>query len=290
MIHENILYGYDYNTETNTLIGRENIGDYGFFSTFTLMLTSIMTVYKLYKKTPEFIDGTQLLKKIKRNSSIDMYHYFFNIDHTIDINFSEVEIPVPFSPDDQHTIYSSSYSEYYNIFFKKYFNINENILKKIEFLQSKYNIDTNNSISVIYRDSDKWTDFGGFNYISAGAYLRKTKEIFEKDENRPQVIIQSENMGVVNFFKTSFNCKFFEETSLGNSSEVYPPIPKNNSAILEWSEYYIASLWVLSKCKYVITYTGNSGFFIYLNRGSTNNLIQEITFTKDYNEFFVNNN
>jgi len=218
-----------------------------------------------------------------------MYQYFFHIDDSIEINFDE-EIPVPFSPDDQHTIYSEKYIKYYLPFFKKYFNVNTNITEKISFLKEKYGIDEDNSISVIYRDSDKWTDFGGFNYISAGGYFRKCKEIIELEKIRPRVIIQSENNGVIKTFQEAFGSVFFTETSLGNSSEIYPPIPINDEIRLEWSEYYVASLWILSKCKHVITYTGNSSFFIYLNRGTTNNFTQEITFTKDYNEFFVTNN
>jgi hypothetical protein len=289
MIYENILYGYDYDSEKNILIGREDIKDYGFFSTFTLMMTSLMAVYKKFKKTPIKIDGKFLLRKLKRDSDIDMYHYFFHIDDSININFDE-ELPVPFSPDDQHTIYSEKYIMYYQPFFKKYFNINDNIQNKIKILQEKYNVNKENTISVIYRDSDKWTDMGGFNYISAGGYFRKCKEIIESEEIRPKVIIQSENSGVIRTFRESFGSTFFTETSLGNSSEIYPPIPINDDIKLEWSEYYVASLWILSKCKHVITYTGNSSFFVYLNRGTTNNFTQEITFTKDYNEFFVTNN
>jgi hypothetical protein len=290
MIDENILYGYDYDVVNNTLIGRPDIKDYGFFSTFTLMLTSLMVVYKKYKKTPSKIDGNNLLRKLKNDSDTDMYHHFFHIDEELDINFDDIEIPVPFSPDDQHTIYSEKYSKYYNVFFKKYFNVNQNIQDKIDELTKKYDVDLDNSISVIYRDSDKWTDMGGFNYISAGGYFRKCKEIFENDGNRPKVLIQSENTGVISTFHQAFGSTFFTETSLGNSSEIYPPIPLDDNKKIEWSEYYIASLWVHSKCKYVITYTGNSGFFIYLNRGTTKNLTQEITFTKNYNEFFVTNN
>ena len=273
----------------NILIGREDIKDYGFFSTFTLMMTSLMVVYKKFKKTPIKIDGKFLLRKLKRDADIDMYHYFFHIDESIDINFDE-ELPVPFSPDDQHTIYSEKYTKYYQPFFKKYFNINDNIQNKIKILQEKYNVNQENTISVIYRDSDKWTDMGGFNYISAGGYFRKCKEIIESEEIRPNVIIQSENSGVIKIFHEAFGSTFFTETSLGNSSEIYPPIPINDDIKLEWSEYYVASLWILSKCKHVITYTGNSSFFVYLNRGTTKNFIQEITFTKNYNEFFVTNN
>lgn len=289
MIYENILYGYDYDLKKNILIGREDIKDYGFFSTFTLMLTSLMVVYKKFNKVPEKIDGKFLLRKIKKDSNIDMYHYFFHIDESVEINFEE-ELPVPFSPDDQHTVYSEKYLQFYLPFFKRYFNVNKNIQDKIQILKEKYNIDEENTISVIYRDSDKWTDMGGFNYLCAGGYFRKCREIIESEFIRPRVLIQSENTGVIRTFHEAFNSIFFNETSLGNSSEIYPPIPINDDVKLEWSEFYIAALWILSKCKHVITYTGNSSFFVYLNRGTTKNFTQEITFTKNYNDFFVTNN
>ena len=288
MIHENILFGYDFDDETNTLIGKELIQDYGFFSTFTLMLTSIMVVYKKFNILPENIDGKYLLRKLKKNKNLDMYSHFFHIDREMKISF-DTDIPVPFSPDDHHTLYSEKYIKYYEPFFKKYFNLNKCVLEKIEELKMKYNFDSDNSISVIFRDSDKWTDFGGFNYISAGAYVRKCNEIKSKEPNL-KVLIQSENSGVVKSFKEFFNSIFFNETELGNTSEIYPPIPIDDEKKLMWSEYYVASLWIHSKSKYVITYTGNSSFFVYLNRGTTKNLIQEITFTKNYNEFFVENN
>lgn len=289
MIHENILYGYDYDDENNTLVGRLDIKDYGFFSTFTLMLTSIMIVYKKFNTVPKDIDGRNLLNKLKKEQDVDMYKYFFNIDKSVDISFDE-ELPVPFSPDDHHTIYYDSYSKYYTPFFKRFFNLNKNVLDKIKELEVKYNISYNNSVSVIFRDSDKWTDMGGFNYISAAGYLRKCREILDNNEKRLNVIIQSENNGVVKTFNEAFSSVYFEETSLGNPSDIYPPIPINVEKRLSWAEYYIAALWIISKCEHVITYTGNSSFFIYLNRGTTKNLTQEITFTKNYNDFFVSNN
>jgi len=288
MIHENVFFGYDYDDVTNTLIGKELIQDYGFFSTFTLMLTSIMVIYKKFKILPENIDGKYLLRKLKKEKNIDMYGHFFHINREMVINF-DYEIPVPFSPDDHHSLYSEKYIKYYKPFFDKYFNLNRRISEKIEEIKTKYNIDSNNSVSVIFRDSDKWTDFGGFNYVSAGAYIRKTREIIENNPTL-KVLIQSENTNVVTIFNQGVSSLFFEETSLNNFGNDYPPIPIDDEKILKWSEYYIASLWIHSKSKYLITYTGNSAFFVYLNRGTTKNMFQEITFTKSHNEFFIENN
>jgi hypothetical protein len=288
MIHENILYGYDYDEELNELIARQDIENYGFFSTFTLMLTSIMTVYRLFKKTPDTINCKNVLKKLKQDDSVDMYHYFFKINNDIIINFEET-LPY-FSPDVQHSLYTEKNMKYYLPFVKKYFNFNENIISKIQFIKSKYNIDPNNTISVVYRDSDKWTDHGGFSYVSAGPYVRKCRDIISKEEVRPTVIIQSENLGIIREFKSMFFSTFIEETSLENPCFTYPPIPVDESKKLEWAEFYIAALYLHSQSKHVITYTGNSAFFIFLFREHTTNFIQEITFTKNYNDFFITNN
>jgi hypothetical protein len=287
MIHENILYGYDYDDIENKLTAREDIKNYGFFSTFTLLLTSIMTVYRKFGKTPDIIDCKKGMAKFKNEENFDLYHHFFHINNDIEINFDE-ELPVPLSPDDHHTVYSEKYIKFYNPFFQKYFNINKPIVDRIDYLLNRYSLD-DDRVSIIYRDSDKWTDFGGFNYVSAGAYMKKFREIAEKEKPK-KILIQSENNGVVKTFGEAFGAIFFEETSLKDSSDNYPPIPKQKHDIINWCEFYIASLWIHAKSKYVITYTGNSSFFVYLVRQTTKNFIQEITFTKNYNDFFINEN
>ena len=80
MIHENITYGYDYNTETGELVGRTDISNYGFFSTFTLLITAIMAVYNHYGELVKSINGNNLLKHLNTDYSYDMYSHFFHID------------------------------------------------------------------------------------------------------------------------------------------------------------------------------------------------------------------
>jgi len=284
MIVERIGYGYDYDTVKNLLIGREDIGGYGFFSTFTLMLTAIMLTYKKFKKVPVDIDGSNLLRHLCSENGYDMYKHFFHIDKNVLIDL-EYEMPVPFTNDDQHTIYQEKYSKYYSKFYEKFFSLNENILKKIEEIKTKYDINSENTLSIVYRGTDKWTDFGGFNHISPGMYLRLSREIKESNENI-DVIIQSESDFVNNIFYSSLGAKYITET-LTSKVDGTPLFLYLNENKLEWSEYYVASIIIHSKSKFLITYTGNSSFFLYLNRGTTKNMYQEITFTKnDYNEFF----
>jgi hypothetical protein len=286
MIIENISYGYDYDIENDILIGRKNIGSYGFFSTFTLLITALMNTYRIYKKLPK-IDGKNLLRNLCFDDRVDMYGYFFHIDKNINIDFNEM--PVPLTNDDQHTLYKEEYSKYYNAFFKRYFNLNKIIEDRIKGFEKKYNINYDKTISVFYRSTDKWTDMGGFNHIGPGLYFRLAKKL--KTENTDySIIIQAENEGIIRFFSEGIGAIRIEETLTSNND--YPLFLTLNNNKLEWAENYVAALFLHSKSKYIITYTGNSAFFLYLSRGTTKNMYQESTFTRNENfeEFFVLNN
>ena len=103
-----------------------------------------MTVYKIFNRFPADIDGKDILSKLNLNHDIsDMYHHFFNINEKIEINFDE-ELPVPTTPEEHHTIYAEKNIKYFKPFFNRYFNLNNNIHNKIEFLKSKYNVNSDN--------------------------------------------------------------------------------------------------------------------------------------------------
>jgi hypothetical protein len=285
MIIERVGYGYDYDTVKNILIGRKDIEGYGFFSTFTLLLSAIMYTYKKFKKIPNDIDGRNLLRNLCSQEGYDMYKHFFHIDKDFVINL-EHEMPVPFTNDDQHTIYEEKYSKYYCEFYKKFFSLNHNISEKIEKIVKKYNINSDNTLSVVYRGTDKWTDFGGFNHVSPGIYLKLAREIKENNPNI-NVLIQSESDFINNVFHSSLGANHITET-LTSKVDGTPLFLYLNENKLEWAEYYVACIMIHSKSKFLITYTGNSSFFLYLNRGTTKNMYQEITFTKNnYDDFFV---
>ena len=288
MIHENIGYGYKFDDETKTIIGGEHIKDYGFFSTFTLMLVSIINVYKDLDMIVENVDGRNLLKHLRQDEDIDMFHHFFNInkDYVNDIDKSQIHKDLNLN--EQHTIYKEENIKTFKPFFEKYFNLNDRVVGVIDNLKSKYGVDSEKSISVIYRDSDKWTDLGGFNYISPAFYFRIAKKL--KTENPDyKVLIQTENPGIKRVFREAFQATSIDETLTSVTGE-YPTFLTLRENKLNWADAYVAALWIHSKSKYLITYTGNSGFFVYLSRGTTKNMYQEITFTKnDENEFFVLN-
>lgn len=283
-------YGYYYDDEKNIIYPFENIDSYGFFSTFTLMLTSLMGVYFEHGKTPDVIGGNILnnLKSVEeRNNGYDMYHHFFHIDKDYEIEIEN--LPPMYNANDHHKIYTEEELKYYYPFFRKYFNLNDNVQKKVDFLMKKYNIDLENTVAIVYRGTDKWTDLGGFLSMNPALYLRLGSTLKEKNQNL-RFLVQTEDEGVRRQFSQSYIKSFyFDETSVSKST--YQPIfLENIGNKFEWAEYYVASLWILSKCKILITYTGNSAFFMYLNRNTTKNMYQEITFTEtDFLKYFANN-
>lgn len=282
------MYGYDYDIENNIIIGRKDISNYGFFSTFTLLITAIMGVYNRYKKIPIDIDGTNLLRHLSKDPEKDMYKHFFHIDTNVNINF-ETPMPVPICNDDQHTLYSESNIQFYKEFYKRFFNPNTNILDKIKLIQEKYLYDPEKSISVIYRSTDKWTDMGGFNHISPALYFRQTRKLKEENPDYT-VLIQSESDGINLMFHQAFGATFIQETLTSNNDglPLFLHLEENK---LDWAENYVAALLVHSKSKKLITYTGNSAFFIYLSRGTTKGMYQEKTFmNNNFEDFFTTEN
>jgi hypothetical protein len=287
MLHENVLFGYDYDDETNTLITKDWIRSYGFFSTFTLLITSLMAVYKQFGVLVDNIDSSNMLYLLKRDVPLDydIYQHFFKIDKDYKLPEDYDISDFNFGPNHHHTIYKEEHLKYFLPFVKKYFNFSDLILERSEFLKSKYNIVPEKTISVIYRDSDKWTDLGTFLYVTAGAYLRMVYKIKEIDPGC-DFYIQTENEGVKTHLTAGHGAKFIEETKTGTTSTSAPLIHFQND-ILEWGTNYVSALNLHSKSKYLITYTGNSAFFLYLFRGNIDNFIQEKTFEMDFNTFFT---
>lgn len=281
MIHKEISFGYDYDADNKILIAWDAIAGYGLFSTFTLLLSATTACHAKYESTPnEIVFGNSLSKFNEGNE--DLYKYLFNIDTSIEI---PPEDKCHVGPDNHHVIYSGDQLKKLQPFFKKYFSLNEETNNVKLSLEDKYDIKDKHRISTIYRGSDKWTDFGGFNSLGPAAYLRLTEKIFESDKTL-KVLIQTEDKRVSNWFCSRFHGQFIEETSIGDVEHNRDPIPKEDK--LNWLRNYVASLYIHGESEHIITYTGNSGYFVALIKGETENLHQEITFTKGHEDFFVN--
>jgi len=284
MLHKDISFGYDYDTINNVLISTDIIKNYGLFSSFTLMLSSITQVHYHYGVTPKDIICDNFLLKFKEpNDETNIYKFLFKIDDSIVIDDT---MKILMGPNDHHLIYDNQKIQKLSPFFKKYFSLNNETLDVKNSLETKYNIKDNNRISVIYRGSDKWIDMGGFTQVGPNPYIQLTDEIFHTDKLM-NVLIQSDEKRLINFYSYKFKSTFIRETDIGDIGHNEDPTPKNNKK--EWLRNYVSSIFIHGESKHLITYTGNSGFFSVLHRGNTYNVYQENTFLKNYKEFFNKN-
>lgn len=283
MIHPHVCFGFDYDDESNTLIANDEVSNNGFFSTFTLLLTSIIEVYRKFDKRLPLIDGKNILLKLSKDKSKDMYHHFFEIDESIQINFDE-EIPY-FHPNIQHEIYLEENLKYLKPFFDRYFKLNKTLREKRDYLIQSYDVDHSKSISVIVRGTDKWTDRGGFITVGPTPYLILTENLV-RDRPEHKVLLQVEQYSVLAQSQGRFNYIFFEETEYIHNMEI-PLFSQEHPNKISWAEWYAAALWVHAHSDILITYTGNSALFLYLIRGNTKNLYQDISFTIPFDSFFV---
>lgn len=279
---DQISYGYDYDEDGKTLIARPEIAGCGLFSAFCLMLSSTTACRKKTGSVPEdikFNNGLSLFQEPGK-PAIDIYRHAFKIDPNVQIDHD-----YHVGPDNHHTVYNNTMLTGLQPFFRKYFSLNDRALEVKSKLESRYNITDNNRLSVIYRASDKWTDFGGTISIGPAAYYRLAREIFDKEKSSGiKTFIQTEDQGVVTWYKNSMNSVFLEETRVGQTDSTTRPIPASGRH--EWLLNYIAALYIHGESNHLITYTGNSGYFAALAHGNTNNLYQDTTFSKNCKEFF----
>lgn len=276
-------FGYYYYPDENKVESMSKISHYGLFSTFTLLLSTITIIHRDYKVLPEKFDLSNALMKFKTNKDEDLYKTIFKIDNTIDIpNVS------PVGPDPHHELYTEDRIKNLYPYVKRFFGLSDEVKEIKNTLLEKYDLKDKNYVSVIYRGSDQFTDRGGFISVNCSAYEKLCRSIISKiPVEERNILIQSEEPRVVNYFGGQLRAKYIKETDIGEIGKTDAPVPKNN--IDNWLKNYIASIYIHSQSKTLITYTGNSGFFTTLFRGTMNEVYQETTFKLNKELFFKKN-
>jgi len=276
-------FGYYYYPEDNKVEAMDKIAHYGLFSTFTLLLSTITLIHRDYKVLPEVFDLSKAMMKFKTDKSQDLYKTLFKIDKTVEIpNISAV------GPDPQHTLYSEERVKGLYPYVKRFFGLSDELVDRKNNLLKKYNLLGKDFISVIYRGSDQFTDRGGFISVNCSAYEKLARGIISEIPTQERnILIQSEEHRVLKYFGGQLGAKFIKETDIGEIGRTDAPVP--NMGVDEWLKNYIAAIFIHSQSKTLITYTGNSGFWATLFRGTMNEVYQETTFSLNRELFFKKN-
>ena len=231
-------------------------------------------------KFPDFVDSSLIFNWYKEedNDKDITFDYFEHYDNINEINLKGL---ANISRWAQYTVYQLLDYDSTTPIVKKYFSPSKGILKIMEDMEKKYNIDYNNICVLFYRGNDKNRETFICDYSEYLIYANKILEI------NPDILflIQSDETEFINFISERFpNNSFYfndEIRHVPKCDSTVDIILKDKNPV--FSKYYLAITYIMSKCKYIICGTGNCSYWIVLFRGNSNNVIQNLNNKWYYN-------
>lgn len=254
----------DVETPKDTLVVTHNAG---FFSCNSIALQDIMIYYNEHGKLPDFVDRTSQYAFYKAKATDNLIPFYYAPDKPFSYDYQRY---ITHEGDPQFTNYSKLLFDELKPFLDAYFTPSDEVLDRVKLLEKSYNIDYENTCAVFYRGNDKARE------TKIAPYEDFWRQI-SRLPNNIKLLVQPDE------------CEFWEQTSYNFShrnpfkfSET-PCIPKQDSAVFfelpqheraEAACWFLAATLVISKCKYIITHSGNCSLWAILYRGNTNGVKQ----------------
>ncbi len=246
--------------------------NHGFFSCSTMKLHYIIKYFNDNKKLPNEVDSKNCYGWYKKtfNDNDITFHYFkhyngipLNIDYNRDIDYNEWY---------QFRRYNKLDFEGIIPFINKYFSPSDLILKIIEEMENKYEIDYNNIVVLFFRGNDKSTEVPEL--PSYDEYIYYGKIALEQNPNL-KFLIQSDETDFITTMAKTFPNNIIFRDEIRHIQDRTSTVDKiDPSTNFKYSLNYLAITIIMSKCKYIICNAGNCAIWIMLYRGNANNIIQ----------------
>jgi len=247
----------------------------GFFSTTTLILFQIINYTKLHSKCPTNFDFSNVFIWYNHNKNPNIFYDFFKIN---DINLLENICLKCFNYEERGNMQFKTYNElnldlYYK-YVNVYFNLSDKVMNIYQNIINKYKLDFDNSCTLFLRGNDKAIECDIPDYEK---YIKKGTNLLKLNPEL-QFIIQSDEKEFIDAMKTYFpnNTIFIDEIrviskNIGQTVDNHGRTPEINH---KYALNFLAIVYIMSKCKYVICNTGNISFWILMYRQHLNNYIQ----------------
>jgi hypothetical protein len=160
-------------------------------------------------------------------------------------------------------------------FIDHYFTPSEQVNCIQDELICKYNITPHNTLAMCHRGTDKYTEVRPTDYHE---YLTTVLEMIKHDSTISQIIIQSDQTQFVEYMNEQLQ-------HLGVTAIIIEEnMTTDTKQAVHWSfeegqklhriQTFLATVQIISQCKYVVTSTSNVGAWINLYRGYPHGLIQ----------------
>ena len=263
-----IKYDLVIDYENMNLFGTGRYGDpnAGFFCQCSVLFTSIIQYYKMNGKWPNKIDASQqfeIYKPINKKHK-DIFEDIFKINYEI----VSMNPHVYFHPDFHYGNYWEFGEANWDIYAKpisRYFNPSDTIQSIIDEFIKKYDINFMNTCAIYYRGTDKITE----QELLSFKYIENRMETIKKTNSDIKFLVQSDQKEFINKMKEKYSDILFIEENMtitGNTGIHNTFKDDENYKILL---NFVATMFIMKDCSYVITGSGNCCLWLALLRSNT---------------------
>jgi hypothetical protein len=244
----------------------------GFFSGCSIKLNEIVKFINLYKKLPDIVDSSQQFEMYKNNVNNDVtFDYFENYNNIQ--NNNNIPNSIKYHWSDQFINYNNL--DYQNItpLIKKYFSPSVKINEIINNLEKKYNINYDNTLAVYYRGTDKISET---QIASFDDFYKQIIKIININQNI-KILLQTDTAKFIDYINNK-NLNNIIIINENKTSYTNKGIHNENSKCVNYNDmlYFLSTVIIISKCKYIICSSGNCSIWMILYRGSSTNIIQHL--------------
>jgi len=248
----------------------------GFFSCCTIALQDIVIWHREHRGLPEQIDR-----------SMQYAHYKHTpLQNLIPFYFKEQEFDIPFKNyyEISHDSKELQFSNYKKIdfaaakpFVDKFFTPSQHVLDTVKMYEEKYQIDYENTCGVFYRGNDKnrETNIAPYDEFSKMAALVDSDHYSETGKEM-KVFLLPDEPGMLESMLFWFENGTITPEELpicqNKDSAMFFELPLEERA--EYGAKFLAAVIIMSKCKHLITHSGNCGLWAVLYRGNADNVHQ----------------
>jgi len=241
----------------------------GFFSCCSVKLDKIVEFINSNKRLPDNVDSSEQFRMYKNGPNKDItFDYFEHYENVPDVNIIH---PIKYGASDQFKNYANLDYKCITPLIKKYFSPSDKLSIIINNIEKKYNIVFANTVAVYYRGTDKITETKLASFDEFYNQIIKIVNI-NKDIN---ILLQTDCAQFIDYInnKNFKNVVIIDEnkTSYGNRGI---HIEQSYSTNYQDMFYFLSTIVILSKCKYIICSTGNCSIWTMLYRGNNENIIQ----------------
>lgn len=277
---DKIMYYYTFKTlsvaEQNERYGISNKGvlsikhNSGFFSCASIALMDILIYFNNNQKLPDIVDRSQQFLYFKKEPSENLIPFYYLERHTR-IGYTGPVMMMNGEGDFQYMDYRDMNFAGLRPFLYKYFQPGRFVEDSLGHYEWKYQMDYENTCAVFYRGTDKARETTIAPYE---LFLEKAQEILNVNPNVRFLVLPDENEfwdAFVARFPNSFRIEETPNINKQDDSTFYQ-IPLDEKP--NYGGRYFAAVLMASKCKHLITHSGNGGWWCVAYRGHAWNVHQ----------------